>query len=329
MLLDFIRPTCGTARVLGGSGGDPSIRARVGDLPGDLNLLRAMTGGDAIAYYERLQGGGHETEAASLVDRFGLDPGRPVRELSIGNRRKVGLVLAFMSRPELLILDEPTSGLDPVLQEEFRNLLTERKLAGASIWLTSHLMAEVERVADRVGLIRDGALAKELAMNELRQHQATLRIEKPRGSCRSCLHPPSIPNRKGILEQASAVSANVCLEGMLQIRRYERTCAVTRDLEGGASPRAWRALLRIAPPFVHSGRSHSGWHAADSSLVDIGVHPRVTASRIGHGTVRTTMEIYARSSDTADREAAKLLQERFAHAFETDLRRPSRPGQVG
>jgi ABC-2 type transport system ATP-binding protein len=134
-----------------------------------------MTGGDAIAYYGRLQGGGHETEAASLVDRFGLDPGRPVRELSTGNRRKVGLVLAFMSRPELLILDEPTSGLDPVLQEEFRNLLTERKLGGASIWLTSHVMAEVERVADRVGLIRDGVLAQELAMNQLRQ-QATSRL---------------------------------------------------------------------------------------------------------------------------------------------------------
>jgi ABC-2 type transport system ATP-binding protein len=175
MLLDFIRPTRGTARVLGGSGRDPSIRAQVGYLPGDLNLPRAMTGGDAIAYYGTLQGGGYETEAASLIDRFGLDPGRPVRELSTGNRRKVGLVLAFMSRPELLILDEPTSGLDPVLQEEFRNLLTERKLAGASIWLTSHVMAEVERVADRVGLVRDGVLARELSMNELRQ-QATSRL---------------------------------------------------------------------------------------------------------------------------------------------------------
>jgi ABC-2 type transport system ATP-binding protein len=175
MLLDFIRPTRGMARVLGGSGADPSIRARVGYLPGDLNLPRAMTGGGAITYYGALQGGGHEIEAASLVDRFGLDPGRPVRELSTGNRRKVGLILAFMSWPELLILDEPTSGLDPVLQEEFRNLLTERKQAGASIWLTSHVMAEVERVADRVGLVRDGVLAKELSMTELRQ-QATSRI---------------------------------------------------------------------------------------------------------------------------------------------------------
>jgi ABC-2 type transport system ATP-binding protein len=112
MLLDFIRPTRGSARVLGGSGRDPAIRARVGYLPGDLNLPRAMTGAAAIDYFGALQRGDDEAEAASLVERFGLDPGRPVRELSTGNRRKVGLVLAFMSRPELLILDEPTSGLD-------------------------------------------------------------------------------------------------------------------------------------------------------------------------------------------------------------------------
>ena len=172
MLLDFIRPTRGRARVLGGSGRDPAIRARVGYLPGDLNLPRAMTGAAAIDYFGALQGGGHEAEAASLVERFGLDPGRQVRELSTGNRRKVGLVLAFMSRPELLILDEPTSGLDPVLQEEFRKLLAERKAAGASIWLTSHVMAEVERVADRVGLIRDGMLVSELSMDELRRQAA-------------------------------------------------------------------------------------------------------------------------------------------------------------
>jgi ABC-2 type transport system ATP-binding protein len=175
MLLDFIRPTRGVAQVLGGAGRDPAIRARVGYLPGDLNLPRAMTGADAIAYFGALGGGEDDKEAAALVERFGLDPHRPVRELSTGNRRKVGLVLAFMSRPELLILDEPTSGLDPVLQEEFRDLLGERKAEGASIWLTSHVMAEVERVADRVGLVRDGILTRELAMDELRR-QATDRL---------------------------------------------------------------------------------------------------------------------------------------------------------
>jgi len=175
MLLDFIRPTEGSSRVLGGSGSDPQIRARVGYLPGDLNLARSMTGWDAIHYYGSLGHGFDTTVVDDLVERFGLDPGRPVHELSTGNRRKVGLVLAFMHQPELLILDEPTSGLDPVLQEEFRKLLTERKADGATIWITSHVMAEIERVADRVGLIDEGALAQELTMSSLRR-QTTGRI---------------------------------------------------------------------------------------------------------------------------------------------------------
>jgi len=175
MLLDFIRPTKGTIRVLGGRGSDPSVRARIGYLPGDLNLPRSMTGADAIAFFGGLEGGRHPVDTSSLIERFGLEPNRPFRELSTGNRRKVGLVLAFMTNPELLILDEPTSGLDPVLQEEFRDLLAERKAEGATIWLTSHVMAEVERVADRVGLARDGRLARELTMDELR-HQATGRM---------------------------------------------------------------------------------------------------------------------------------------------------------
>ncbi len=176
MLLDFLRPTSGTSKVLGGSGADPSIRSRVGYLPGDLNLPRTMDGNDAFDFFGGLSGSAHDPERDSLVERFGLDPTRPFRELSTGNRRKVGLVLAFMGDPELLILDEPTSGLDPVLQEEFRDLLAERKARGATIWLTSHVMAEVERVADRVGLIRDGVMAEELEMADVAR-QAASRIK--------------------------------------------------------------------------------------------------------------------------------------------------------
>ncbi|MGI9539440.1 MAG: ABC transporter ATP-binding protein [Miltoncostaeaceae bacterium] len=175
MLLDFIRPTSGTSRVLGGSGSDPSVRARVGYLPGDLNLAGTASADDAFRFFGGLSSPPERKQIDDLVERFGLDPTRPVRELSTGNRRKVGLILAFMGSPELLILDEPTSGLDPVLQEEFRELLAERKADGATIWLTSHVMAEVERVADRVGLIQDGHLAQELTMADLRR-QTTGRI---------------------------------------------------------------------------------------------------------------------------------------------------------
>jgi ABC-2 type transport system ATP-binding protein len=175
MLLDFIRPTRGSAKILGGDAADPAVRARVGYLPGDLNLARSMTGRDAFEFFGSLGAKPDQRVVDSLVERFGLDPSRPVHELSTGNRRKIGLVLAFMSEPELLILDEPTSGLDPVLQEEFRELLDERKATGATIWLTSHVMGEVERVADRVGLIQDGRLAQELTLADLRR-QTTGRI---------------------------------------------------------------------------------------------------------------------------------------------------------
>jgi ABC-2 type transport system ATP-binding protein len=172
LLLDFIRPTSGSSRVLGGSGADPAIRRRIGYLPGDLNLPRSMTGHDAFTYFGALGRGFDKAQVDALCERFLLNPARPFRDLSTGNRRKVGLVLAFMSNPELLILDEPTSGLDPVLQEEFRQLLAERKAQGATIWMSSHVMAEVERVADRVGLIDDGRLALQLSMDELRRRAA-------------------------------------------------------------------------------------------------------------------------------------------------------------
>jgi ABC-2 type transport system ATP-binding protein len=131
-----------------------------------------MTGRDAFRYFGALGRGLNEAQVDSLCQRFLLNPDRPFRDLSTGNRRKVGLVLAFMNDPELLILDEPTSGLDPVLQEEFRDLLAERKQVGATIWMSSHIMAEVERVADRVGLIDEGRLALEMSMDELRRKTA-------------------------------------------------------------------------------------------------------------------------------------------------------------
>jgi len=173
VLLGFLRPTKGKTRVLGGVGSNPNIRARIGYLPGELNLPKVMTGADAFAYYGSLFVGVKRSELIKLVKRFELDPSRRVHEMSTGNQRKVGIVLAFMHCPELLILDEPTSGLDPIFQAEFRDLLAERKEEGTSIFLTSHIMAEVARVADRVGLLAErGRLVKELTMEQLR-NQAT------------------------------------------------------------------------------------------------------------------------------------------------------------
>ncbi len=169
LLLDFLRPTRGTATVLGGSGGDPEIRRRIGYLPGDLHLDPTYSAADVIEFFGSLRGGVDRGWVDGLSERFGLDPTRPVGELSTGNRRKVGLVQAFMSRPELLLLDEPTSGLDPLLQHEFNSLVREVVAEGATVLLSSHVLPEVEALAERVGIVRQGRLVAVAGVEELRQ----------------------------------------------------------------------------------------------------------------------------------------------------------------
>ncbi len=175
-LFDFIRPTSGTTSVLGGRGADPEIRRRVGYLPAELALDPSYTTNDVVDLFGALRGGADRGRARALIERFDLDPSRPIGELSTGNRRKVGIVQAFMHDPELLILDEPTSGLDPLLQRSFEELLRERREAGGTIFLSSHVLPEVERVADRVAILRAGKLATVATIAELRA-QARQRIQ--------------------------------------------------------------------------------------------------------------------------------------------------------
>ena len=176
MLLDFLRPTSGSATVLGGRGADPEIRRRVGYLPADLHVDPRYRGEEQLAFLGALRGRTDRDEVHALIDRFGLDPGRPIAELSTGNRRKVGIVQAFMHRPELVVLDEPTSGLDPILQHEFLELVRERVAEGTTVFLSSHVLPEVERVAGRVGILRRGRLVTVAAVDELRS-QARQRID--------------------------------------------------------------------------------------------------------------------------------------------------------
>lgn len=158
LLLDALRPTAGSATVLGGSGRDPEVRRRIGVLPADLHFDDRLTGREFFDYVGALRGGLPAGEVDRLCDRFALDPARRIDELSTGNRRKVGIVAAFAHHPDLLVLDEPTSGLDPIMQEEFHDLVRERNAAGATVFLSSHLLPEVQEMADRVGLIREGRL---------------------------------------------------------------------------------------------------------------------------------------------------------------------------
>jgi ABC-2 type transport system ATP-binding protein len=168
LLLDFIRPTRGQAMVLGGSGADPRVRTRIGYLPADLGIDRRYTTTDLLDFYGRLRGGHDPRWVGALLERFDLDPGRPVGELSTGNRRKVGIVQAVAHRPELLILDEPSSGLDPLLQHQFQLLIRELVGEGATVFLSSHVLPEVEVLARQVAILRAGRLVTVAAVDQLR-----------------------------------------------------------------------------------------------------------------------------------------------------------------
>jgi ABC-2 type transport system ATP-binding protein len=183
-ILDLIRPTSGRALVFGiESTVDPvAIHRRVGSIPGEFSLYDRLTGGQTIRYFANLRGGVDPAYQRSLIERFGIDPSRRFKELSKGNKQKIGLVIALQHRPELLVLDEPTSGLDPLVQQSFYALVREAKAEGRTVFLSSHILSEVERTCDRVAIIREGRLVRVDSVEGLRDlahHQVELRFSGP------------------------------------------------------------------------------------------------------------------------------------------------------
>jgi ABC-2 type transport system ATP-binding protein len=176
-MLDFQRPTEGTVRLLGLDSRRDSIEIhrRTGYLPGDLQLFPKFTGRELVDAFTRARGGASTDTIDRMVDRFDIELGRAIRELSKGNRQKVGLLLAFMHDPELVVLDEPTSGLDPLMQEQFQHLLRETVADGRTVFLSSHSLDEVQRVATSVALIREGRLVVTDTIANL-QRQAPLQL---------------------------------------------------------------------------------------------------------------------------------------------------------
>jgi ABC-2 type transport system ATP-binding protein len=160
VVLDLIRPTEGSVRVLGldARGGSVAIRRRLGYLPGDLVLYERLSGRELLGYFARLRSAVSAERIEGLAARLELDLDRPIRALSSGNRQKVGVLQAFMHDPELLVLDEPTSELDPLMQSVVHELVGEAAGRGAAVFFSSHQLAEVERIADRVAIIRRGEL---------------------------------------------------------------------------------------------------------------------------------------------------------------------------
>jgi ABC-2 type transport system ATP-binding protein len=169
LMLDLIRPTSGRLRILGA---DPRsavpVRARIGYLAGDFVVDGRQTARELLTYLGDLRGGVPVARIATLADRLDLDLSRRIGALSKGNRQKVGLVQAFMHQPDLLVLDEPTSGLDPFLQQRFVDLVREANANGQTVFMSSHVMSEVQQTCHRAGIIRDGALVTIADIDELR-----------------------------------------------------------------------------------------------------------------------------------------------------------------
>lgn len=170
MLLDIIRPTSGIATVLGQSprAGGPALRRRIGFVPGELRLEGRVRGRALLRHFAEVSGPVAPGVVDDLADRLGVDLNRQVRTLSKGNKQKLGLIQAFMHRPELLVLDEPTSGLDPLMQREFLSMLREARANGQTVLLSSHVLSEIQQAADHVAVLAEGRIVAEGDVASLR-----------------------------------------------------------------------------------------------------------------------------------------------------------------
>ncbi|MGX1793796.1 ABC transporter ATP-binding protein [Microbacterium sp. NPDC055312] len=169
-LVDIIRPTSGDVRVLGEDPrhGGARLRRRIGYVPGELRLEGRVTGHRMLSFYSEVSGPVDRGYTSELAERLGVDLTRPVRSLSKGNKQKIGLIQAFMHRPELLILDEPTSGLDPLMQREFLTMVREARDAGQTVLLSSHVLSEIQQTADEVAVLAAGRIVAQGDVASLR-----------------------------------------------------------------------------------------------------------------------------------------------------------------
>ncbi|MGA8016397.1 MAG: ABC transporter ATP-binding protein [Candidatus Dormiibacterota bacterium] len=198
LLMDMIRPTHGRAEVFGidCQAHPVPVKRLVGYVPGEMPQWGALRGREVVAYVAGLRGRVDATAVSTLATRLDLDLGRRYREYSSGNKRKLGLLLAFMHHPRLLVLDEPTNGLDPLIQQEFYRMVEEAREHGATVFLSSHVLSEIERICQRVGILRRGRLVQVARLDELhhlRYHRLEVDFagEVPLEAIRAC---PGVDN---------------------------------------------------------------------------------------------------------------------------------------
>jgi len=170
VMLGILQATSGTAKIFGKDAWKDAveIHKKIAYVPGDVNLWPNLTGGEVIDLFVNLRGNHDKKLRERLIKDFNLDPTKKCRTYSKGNRQKVALIAAFASEVDLYILDEPTSGLDPLMEQVFQECVLEQKNRGKGVFLSSHIMSEVERLCDRVGIIREGEVVETGTLNELR-----------------------------------------------------------------------------------------------------------------------------------------------------------------
>jgi beta-exotoxin I transport system ATP-binding protein len=221
-LLDIIRPSGGEIRVLGIDPrlGGPGLRRRIGYLPGELFLEGRVTGRKLLAHYQAISGPVPPGRIDWLAERLGLDLDRHTRQLSKGNKQKLGLVQAFMHQPELLVLDEPTSGLDPLVQQEFHAMVREAKHRGQTIFLSSHVLSEVQQTADTVAILRDGRIITVESVEGLREgavrHVRFTTHGIPASDAVALLSGVPGVGQVEVLEADGSVTLSAVLEGAIQ-----------------------------------------------------------------------------------------------------------------
>lgn len=170
ILLGILKASEGETKIFGKDAWNDAVQIhkRIAYVPGDVNLWPNLTGGEVIDLFVRLRGSNNKSRREELIQKFDLDPAKKCRTYSKGNRQKVALIAAFSSDADLYILDEPTSGLDPLMEKIFQQCVTDAKMAGKSVLLSSHILSEVERLCDKVGIIRQGKIIETGTLKELR-----------------------------------------------------------------------------------------------------------------------------------------------------------------
>jgi ABC-2 type transport system ATP-binding protein len=194
LLLGLARPTAGRAEIFGFDCQRQTVEAhrRLAYVPGEASLWPSLTGAETLHLLGRVQGRVDTAYRDELIGRFDLDPSKKVRAYSKGNRQKILLIAALMARPDLLVLDEPTSGLDPLMEQAFRHSVHEARKAGQTVFLSSHILSEVEALCDRVGILREGRLVEMGTLEEMR-HLSTLTVEATFGGV-----PPDLAGVAGV-----------------------------------------------------------------------------------------------------------------------------------